>query len=122
MRYWLTAILVALVGSWSAAASAGQLEKLLMPGEVSKAHAKIEVECNKCHDRTDSSRQTTLCIDCHKDIGTDLQRKRGFHGHALKPGAACTARPATSRSTAAARVACCPASGRSSMPPRSGSR
>jgi hypothetical protein len=90
MRYWLTAILIALVGSWSAAASAGQLEKLLMPGEVSQAHAKYEVECTKCHDRSDQNRQTTLCIDCHKDIGTDLRDKRGFHGHALKPGAACT--------------------------------
>ena len=36
--------------SWSATASAGQLEKLLMPGEVSQKHAKYEVECTKCHD------------------------------------------------------------------------
>ena len=72
-------------------AGAAKIEKLLMPGDVAKAHEKWETECTNCHDRTDSSRQTALCVDCHKDINDDLRLKRGFHGHALKTGSACTA-------------------------------
>lgn len=61
-------------------AHAGGLEKLLMPGEVGKAHAKLEENCSACHDRTDRSRQTTLCLDCHKEIAQDVTRRSGFHG------------------------------------------
>jgi len=91
MRHRLTALLLVLLGLFSATVSAGQLEKLLMPGEVSKAHAKYAAECTKCHDRSDQSRQTVLCLDCHKDIAKDLKDKHGFHGHALKANTACTA-------------------------------
>jgi hypothetical protein len=90
-RAWAATALGAVLLAWAAAAAAGPLERLLMPGDVAKAHAKLEDECSKCHDRTDKDRQTALCVDCHKDIGADLRQKRGFHGHALKPGAACTA-------------------------------
>jgi len=34
------------------AVHAASIEKLIMPGPVSKAHAKIEGECSNCHDRT----------------------------------------------------------------------
>src|SRR5947199_3551157 len=27
------------------------------------------------------SRQTRLCLDCHKDIAADVAAKRGYHGH-----------------------------------------
>jgi hypothetical protein len=91
MRPWVQAALGAMLLGWAATAAAGPLERLLMPGEVAKAHAKLETECSKCHDRTDKDRQTALCVDCHKEIGADLAKQRGFHGHALKPGAACTA-------------------------------
>jgi len=91
MHCRLVAATLALTCGWAVTASATQIERLLMPGEVAKAHAKWEDECSKCHDRTNKDRQTALCIDCHKDIGADLAKKRGFHGHALKPGAACTA-------------------------------
>jgi hypothetical protein len=91
MRIWLPAALSAALLGWGAAAVAGPLERLLMPGEVSQAHAKWESECTKCHDRTDKDRQTSLCVDCHKDIGADLRQKRGFHGHALKPDTTCVA-------------------------------
>ena len=91
MRRWARAAFGALLIACASSAAAGPLERLLMPGEVAKAHVKLESECSKCHDRTNRERQTDLCVDCHKDIGKDLKDKRGFHGHALKPGAACTA-------------------------------
>jgi hypothetical protein len=55
-------------------------EKLLMPGELSSAHAKYEEDCAHCHDRSDRNRQTQLCLDCHKEIAGDVRQQRGFHG------------------------------------------
>jgi hypothetical protein len=91
MRAWLRAVLAAVLVSSIGTASAGQLEKLLAPGDVAAAHAKLEGDCSKCHDRTNKDRQTALCLDCHKDIAADLRQQRGFHGHALKASAACVA-------------------------------
>lgn len=62
------------------AARAGTLEKLLMPGEVSRAHARHEENCSACHDRTDRTRQTTLCLACHEDVADDVRRRAGLHG------------------------------------------
>jgi hypothetical protein len=91
MHRWAKAGLLTLLLGWTGLAAGSQIERLLMPGPVAKAHAKYEDDCKQCHDRTDKDRQTVLCAECHKDIAADLKLKRGFHGHALKPGAACTA-------------------------------
>ncbi len=73
--------------AWSA-----NVETLLMPGKLSKAHAKYEESCANCHDKSDKSRQTALCLDCHKDTRADIANKRGFHGHmANAEGSACRA-------------------------------
>jgi hypothetical protein len=69
------------------AARAVTVETLLMPGKVTKAHAKIESECSKCHDRSDRTAQSRLCVDCHKEIGADQRDKRGFHGRMANAGA-----------------------------------
>ena len=47
-------------------------ETLLMPGKLTAAHAKFEEDCAKCHDRSDRSRQTALCLDCHKETAADV--------------------------------------------------
>ena len=70
----------ALIHLLAPTARAAGIEKLLMPGEVSKAHAKLEDTCANCHDRTDRSRQTALCLDCHKDVAADVARRGGLHG------------------------------------------
>jgi len=74
------AIIMAFSSSGMRTANAAGLEKLLMPGEVSKAHAALEENCSSCHDRSDRSRQTSLCLDCHKDVAADVAKKSGFHG------------------------------------------
>jgi len=61
-------------------ANAATVETLLMPGKVSQAHAKHEEDCSLCHDRTDRSRQTALCLDCHKETAGDIAKKVGLHG------------------------------------------
>jgi hypothetical protein len=51
-----------------------------MPGKVSQAHIKQEETCGNCHDRSNARTQTSLCLDCHKDIAADMQQKKGYHG------------------------------------------
>ncbi|MCP9447443.1 MAG: hypothetical protein NNA22_07725 [Nitrospira sp.] len=77
-----------LVGVGGGAAWADSLETALMPGPVIEGHAKWEETCTACHKRFDKAAQTTLCLDCHKAIRDDLQRKRRFHGR-LQPPRAC---------------------------------
>ena len=67
-------------------------ETLLMPGKLSAAHAKYEESCSECHDRADRSRQSGLCLACHKAVAADVTSHHGFHGRI--PGiaaAACSA-------------------------------
>ncbi len=45
---------------------AASVEKLLMPGPVSRAHEKQEQDCANCHDRSNRRSQSELCMDCHK--------------------------------------------------------
>jgi hypothetical protein len=91
MRSPLRLLAALLLCAWAQFSQAGTLERLLMPGEVSQAHAKLEQECAKCHDRTDKSRQTALCMDCHKDVAADVRSRQRFHGHVVKPGGTCSA-------------------------------
>ena len=75
------ALLCLFVASWLASpAHAASIEKLIMPGPVTQAHAKLESECSNCHDRTDRDRQTALCLDCHKDIAADISARARYHG------------------------------------------
>jgi hypothetical protein len=62
-------------------ARGAEIEKLLMPGPVSAAHAEIEGKCESCHDRSQRSRQTELCASCHKPVATDIRERTGHHGH-----------------------------------------
>ncbi len=80
-RWLATSIVGLLFGLLPSMASAVNPETLLMPGKLARAHAKYEEQCSLCHDRNDRDRQTTLCLDCHKDIAGDLHQQRGFHGH-----------------------------------------
>src|SRR5579864_6472944 len=66
--------------SASPSAWATTVEKLLMPGKVSRAHVKQEEGCGNCHDRTNTVTQTSLCLDCHKPIAQDVREHRGYHG------------------------------------------
>jgi LSD1 subclass zinc finger protein len=74
------AILITLGSAAARPVRAAELEKLLMPGELSSAHAKLEENSSSSHARTDRKRQTRLCLDCHKDVAGDVARKAGLHG------------------------------------------
>ena len=62
------------------AAAQTVLEKLVMPGPLVEGHAKLESECNKCHEPFSRHSQTRLCLDCHKEIAADRTARAGFHG------------------------------------------
>ncbi len=68
------------LAAFSSSASGSELEKLLMPGELSRAHADLEADCGKCHDNNDKSRQRQRCLDCHKEVARDVTARTGYHG------------------------------------------
>ena len=69
-----------------ASAFAANVETLLMPGKVSRAHIKQENDCANCHDRSNVKTQTSLCVDCHKPIAADLKQHQGYHGRMANAG------------------------------------
>ena len=65
---------------------AASVETLLMPGKVTRAHVKQEETCGNCHDRTNVRSQSSLCLDCHKDIASDVREHLRFHGRMTNSG------------------------------------
>ncbi len=59
--------------------------KMLSPGPLSPAHAELgeKGKCNACH--TKGKRlDTDKCLDCHREIKSMMQNKRGFHARVTK--------------------------------------
>jgi len=61
-------------------AGAFTLRTLIMPGPVIEAHAKIEEQCDSCHESKEAQKQSELCFSCHKEIRADRVSKGGLHG------------------------------------------
>jgi len=67
-------------------AFAASVETLLMPGKVTHAHEKQEQNCANCHDRSNVRTQSSLCLDCHKEIASDVRDHQRFHGRMANSG------------------------------------
>ncbi len=81
----LLAAIVVLCGIPPAGAATdviNSVERALMPGELSKPHAKYEADCNQCHEFFRKTKQNDLCLKCHdhKNIRKDIENKHGLHG------------------------------------------
>lgn len=52
----------------------------ISPGELSKPHSFLEgmKNCLKCHDLGEGP-SDAKCLDCHKEIGAVMDRRRGYH-------------------------------------------
>lgn len=75
------AVLASASSLWTPAnARAAWVESLVMPGDVIAKHARVEHDCDKCHERFDKAAQDRLCAACHTDVAADLSEKRGLHG------------------------------------------
>jgi hypothetical protein len=61
-------------------AKAVEIEKLVMPGPVVSGHADVEGQCSACHTAFEKENQNVKCIECHEDVGADIEQKKGFHG------------------------------------------
>ena len=80
MRSFISLIALLLVLIYSDTIYALDVEKLFMPGDLIKGHTKYQTDCKQCHVRLRNTTQKQLCMDCHKPIGQDVQKKKGFHG------------------------------------------
>ena len=52
----------------------------ISPGPLSRAHQALDgtIQCAKCHGEH-KEMMTSLCLDCHKEIGWLVTRNRGYH-------------------------------------------
>jgi len=56
------------------------IERLVSPGPLSPAHAKLEAHCNTCHLSFHRQAQDTQCLGCHTGIARDLATYTRWHG------------------------------------------
>ncbi len=78
---WILLLLMACVASAAWAVNPAQpLERLVMPGELVRAHAQYEQDCTACHVRFKKGGQSDKCRACHEAIDADLRQRQGFHG------------------------------------------
>ena len=59
------------------------VERLITPGPLSSAHARLEAHCDSCHASFRKEAQNTQCLSCHKPVGADVASSSGFHGKFL---------------------------------------
>jgi hypothetical protein len=85
-----SALLLAVVAlpAWWAPMPAGAqtIESALSPGPLIRDHAKVEHVCRSCHVRFDRAAQDGLCMECHREVRSDVRAKAGLHGR-LEPQA-----------------------------------
>ncbi len=81
MQFWARLILALSLALLAQAVSAQSImERLVTPGPLSGAHAKLEANCQACHSSFAREAQNGKCLACHKGIAADVQRSAGFHG------------------------------------------
>lgn len=51
--------------------------QVFSPGKLSRAHARIENDCERCHEGTRSA--ANKCLSCHKTLQSQLTAKHGYH-------------------------------------------
>jgi len=60
--------------------------QLLSPGPLHSTHSKIDTDddCGKCHEPGGSGVVARLCLNCHKDLGSEISAGSGLHGKQYK--------------------------------------
>ena len=72
---WLVALLMA-----TPLLAQSIVERLITPGPLASAHAKLESKCDSCHSSFKKEAQNSKCTDCHKGVGADIAARKGYHG------------------------------------------
>ena len=73
--FWLLCLLLA-------APAFGQsiVERLITPGPLSSAHARLESRCDSSHTSFQKTAQNSKCTACHAGVGSAIARGPRFHG------------------------------------------
>ncbi len=63
----------------------------ISPGELSKAHEKLEgiSNCTQCHNLNEKEVPNSNCLNCHKEINTLISEKKGYHSSVEVSGKQC---------------------------------
>lgn len=56
------------------------VERLITPGALSSAHARLESSCDSCHSSFRKESQNGKCNACHKGVAADIASGTRFHG------------------------------------------
>ncbi len=56
------------------------VERLITPGPLSNAHARLESKCDSCHSSFQKTAQNNKCTACHGGVGGDIASRTRFHG------------------------------------------
>lgn len=56
------------------------MERLVTPGPLSSAHARLEAKCDSCHSSFAKEAQNGKCLACHKGVAGDVATRTHFHG------------------------------------------
>jgi Cytochrome c3 len=86
LTLWIAVCLPLLAGSALTGAATAQslIERMVSPGALSNAHAKLEATCTNCHRAFSRQAQSALCLSCHKDVAADAATQSHFHGRSLE--------------------------------------
>lgn len=79
-RLVLAGILLASVIPAQSAVAQTIMERLVTPGPISRAHARIENRCDSCHSSFRKEAQNAKCSACHTGVGGDIASRTRFHG------------------------------------------
>jgi hypothetical protein len=63
-----------------AAQSQIRVSNNMSPGDLTKAHASFEDDCDKCHKKFARLAQAGLCKACHAKVKNEIINKTGIHG------------------------------------------
>ena len=80
LRLLLWFFVLGITCTFAAGARAQGIESILAPGKLVQAHVKWENDCSQCHVKFDRKAQDGLCMSCHKEVGSDMRTRAGFHG------------------------------------------
>jgi len=73
-------VLVGLAWVWSLL-SGTPARAQISPGALAQPHAQLEgaLRCVNCHGGGGKTQMSVLCLQCHKEIASLLQQRRGYH-------------------------------------------
>lgn len=72
--------LMALIGIAGGLRAETVIERMISPGPLSPAHARLETRCDACHISFHRAAQKEQCLSCHTGIARDIATHTRWHG------------------------------------------